>query len=112
MQLKEKSMQYKTMVLELLRERTELYEQLRLKRKVLPTLEILARELKASHEKWQQALSAAKPNSQPNQIASEALELALKELTDRLPIASPPDEAEPLSLEAAMAFIQNPTSSA
>ena len=103
-------MQYKTMVLELLRERTELYEQLRLKRKVLPTLEILARELKVSHETWQQALAAAKPNSQPNQIASEALELALKELSDRLPPASPPHEAEPLSLDGAMAFIQSPTS--
>ena len=103
-------MQYKTMALELLRERTELYEQLRLMHRVLPTLETLATELKASHEKWQQTLSAAKPDSQPNQIASEALELALEELADRLPTASPPNE--PLSLDNAMAFIQSHTSSA
>jgi len=108
-------MQYKTMALELLRERTELYEQLRLMHRVLPTLETWATELKASHEKWQQTLSAAKPDSQPNQIASEALELALEELADRLPTvsrptASPPNE--PLSLDNAMAFIQSHTSSA
>jgi hypothetical protein len=44
-------MQYKTIVLELLRERTELYEQLRLTHRLLPTLETCAKELKASHEK-------------------------------------------------------------
>jgi hypothetical protein len=110
MQLKETSMQYKTMVLELLRERTELYEQLRLKRRVLPTLETLARELKASHEKWQQALAAAKPESHPNQIGTEALEMALKELSDRLPTASPPDEGNPLWPDEAMSFIQKPMS--
>ena len=104
-------MQYKTMALELLSEKTELYEQLRLMHRVLSTLETWATELKASHEKWQQTLSAAKPDSQPNLMASEALELAIKELADRLPPAStPPDEAEPLSLDAAMAFIQSPTS--
>jgi len=103
-------MQYKTIVLELLRERTELYEQLRLSHRVLPTLETLATELKASHETWRQQL--AKPGNAPNQIASAALELALKKLEDRLPTVSPPTEGEPLSLDKAMAFIQSHTSSA
>ena len=43
------------------------------------------------------------------QIASEALELAVKELEDRLPPVSPPDGQEPLSLEQAMALIRRPT---
>jgi hypothetical protein len=110
MQLKETSMQYKTITLELLRARTELYEQLRLTHKLLPTLETWATELKASHENWKQTLAEAKPGSEPSQLASEALEMALKELEDRLPPAVPGDEKAPLSLEEAMAFVQSHTS--
>jgi len=104
-------MEYKTMVLELLMERTELYEQLRLTRRLLPAMETFARELKASHETWQQTLSAAKPDSQPIQIASEALELALKDLVDHLPTVFPSDVEEPLLVDTAMAFIRSHTSS-
>ncbi len=103
-------MQYKTIVLELLRERTELYEQLRQTRRLLPTLKTCARELKASHETWKQTLAEAKPGSEASQLASEALEMALKEMEDRLPSVSPRDEQEPLSLEKAMAFVQSHTS--
>ena len=104
-------MQYKTMALELLRERTELYEELRLTRRLLPRLEDLAKDLKASHENWKQALTETKPGSEPSQVASEAIEMALKELEDRLPPAVPGDEQEPLSLETAMAFVRSHTSS-
>ena len=103
-------MQYKTIVLELLRDRTELHEQLRLTRRLLPTLETCARELKASHESWKESLSHSNPGSEPSQIASEALELALKELEDRLPSLSPQDDQEPLSLDKAMAFVSSRTS--
>jgi hypothetical protein len=103
-------MQYKTIVLELLRERTELHEQLRLTRRLLPTLETCARELKAGHEAWKDVLYRAKPDSDPSQIASEALEMAIRQLEDRLPSASPPNEDDPLSLDEAMASIRNPTS--
>src|SRR5271168_4702725 len=60
---KETSMQYKTITLELLRERTELYEQLRLSHRLLPTLETCARELKDRHESWKATLATAKPDS-------------------------------------------------
>lgn len=103
-------MQYKTIVHELLLTRTELHEQLRLTRRLLPTLESCARELKASHETWMESLSQAKPGSDPSQISSEALEMALKELEDRLPSVSPPDDHEPPSLDKAMAQILSPTS--
>ena len=104
-------MQYKTIVLELLKERTQLHEQLRLTRRLLPTLETCASELKASHESWMETLSQAKPDSDPSQIASEALEMALKELEERLPSGSP-DDSKPLSLDEAMAFIRRHTSRA
>lgn len=103
-------MQYKTIVLELLRENPKLHEQMRQTHRLLPTLETLAKELKASHETWKQTLAAAKPGSEPSQLASEALELALKELEDRLASVSPPEEQEQLSLQEAMAFVQSHTS--
>lgn len=102
-------MLYKTMVLELLHQRREMEEQLRRTRSLLPTLESYARELKTRHEAWKEALSQTKPGSDPNLIASEALEMSLKELEDRLPSASPPDGTAPLSLEGAMAFVRRHT---
>ena len=105
-------MQYKTIILELLRQRPEMHEQLRKSRKLLPAMEFYAKELKTSHEAWKETLSEAKPGSDKSQIASEALEMALKEMQDRLHAASPAEETEPLSLDAAMAFIRNRTSRA
>ena len=102
-------MQYKTIVHELLQQHTELYEQLRLTRRLKPTLETCAKELKASHEAWKDQLSQARPGSDPSQIASEALELAIQELEDRLP-SGPVDENETLSLDQAMAHLRHPTS--
>jgi hypothetical protein len=105
-------MQYKTIILELLQQRPEMHEQLRKNRKLLPALEFYAKELKTSHEAWKENLSKAKPDSDQSQIASEAMEMALKEMEDRLPSASPADAAEPLSLDGAMAFIRGHTSRA
>ena len=103
-------MHYKTIVLELLRERTELHEQLRKSDRLLPALETYAQELKNSHELWKETLFLMRPGSDPNQIASEAMEMALKELEEGLPPASQEENQEPLSLDAAIAFIRRPTS--
>ncbi len=103
-------MKYKTIVLELLQQRTELHEQLRLTRRLLPTMEAYAKELKAGHEAWKETLDRERPGSDQSQIAGEALEIALKELENRLPSGSHPNDDEPLSLHAAMAFIRNHTS--
>jgi hypothetical protein len=105
----EANMQYKTIVLELLKERTQLHEQLRKERKLLPTIERHARELRKSHQAWKTFLAQARPGSDKSQIASEALEIALKELEDRLPSVSRSDD-EPLFLDAAMLFLRRPTS--
>ncbi len=103
-------MQYKTIVLELLQQQPEIHERLRLTRRLRPTLETCAKELKASHEAWKETLSQAKPGSDPSQIASEALEMALKELEHRLPSASHQEDNEALSLDAAMAHLGRHTS--
>ena len=101
-------MQYKTIVYELLQQRHQMHEQLRKERKLLATMELHAMVLKTSHEAWKEVLSQAKPGSDPSQIASEALEMALRELEDRLPAESL-QEDETLSLNAAMAFIRRHT---
>jgi len=102
-------MQYKTIVLELLQQKPEIHEQLRKDRKLLTTMEQFARDLKSSHEAWKETLSQERQGSDPSQIASEALEMALKELEDRLSAESLPNDSETLSLDAAMASIHKPT---
>jgi hypothetical protein len=105
-------MQYKTIILELLQQRPQMHDQLRKDRKLLPALEFYAKELKTSHETWKETLSQAKPGSDPSQIASEALEMALKEMVEHLDSGSPRSENQPLSLDGAMAFVRRPTSRA
>ena len=99
-------MQYKTIALGLIQEQPALYERLRSSKRLLPAMDAYAIELKASHEAWKEQLGQARPVSDPSQIASEAMELAIKELQDRLSSESPPTESEALSLDAAMSFIR------
>jgi hypothetical protein len=102
-------MHYKTIILEMLRSRPQMHEQLRQERKLLTTMERYAKELKTSHEAWKELLCQLRPGSDPSQITSEALEIALKEMEDRLPSGSPQDSNEALFLDAAMLF-RRPTS--
>jgi hypothetical protein len=99
-------MQYKTMVLELLKQHPKIHDQLRKKRLLFPALDSYAKALKASHEAWKARLSQAKPGSDPSQIASEALEIALKELEDSLNRESRLGTDDSLSLDTAIAFIK------
>jgi chromosome segregation ATPase len=108
----ETTMQYKTIVHELLQQRPQMREQLRKSRRLLPTLEQYAKELKTSHEAWQEMLAQVRPGSNWNQIASEAFEIALKEMEDRLPSESPQDDNAPQVLDAAMLFLRRPMSRA
>jgi hypothetical protein len=105
-------MRYKTMVMELLEEQyPTLQHRLTRERMMLRAVETYAEVLKRSHEAWIQRLTAHKPRTDPNQIASEALELALAELQADLPSesqANGPAETA-ISLDAAMAFIKRHT---
>jgi len=104
-------MQYKTITLELIQERPELYERLRCSKRLLPSMDAYAIELKAYHESWMEQLSEARPNSDPRQIAAEALELAIEQLREGLPSESQADEDGP-TLDGAMAFLKRHTPTA
>jgi len=99
-------MMYKTIVLELLHQHPEIVDSLRRNRQLLPTLECYSSQLKTDHETWINILFQARPGSNESQIASEALEIAIMELEDRSSSGSPPDDSEPLSLDAAMAYLR------
>lgn len=105
-------MQYKTIVLELLTEQVALHEQLRQSRQLLPTMERLAIELRTSHLDWQDRLYTTNPDSTPEQRSSEALELALQELIDRLPSWSNPPEDQGSRLATPIPAATTPPSSA
>ena len=102
-------MLYKTIILEFLQGRPQLYDQLLTNRTLLSTLERYASQLKTSHEAWKDQLWKARPDSHESQIASEALEFALQELENYLPTESQPDANDPISLDAAMAFLRQAT---
>src|SRR5580704_3755966 len=101
-------MQYKSIVLELLQQRPEIHDQLRKQRKLLLTMEHYAKELQTSHRAWAELLTQMRPGSDKHQILSEALEIALKELEDRLPSDSAPSESDSQFLDAAMLFLRRP----
>jgi hypothetical protein len=99
-------MLYKTIVLELLQQRPQIYDQLLANRTLLPTLNLFASQFRDCHQAWMNSLSQARPDIDPIQIASEAGEMALHELEASLPSTLPEDKNEIFSIEAAMAFIR------
>ena len=102
-------MLYKTICLQMIQERPEMYDQLLNTRNLLPTLEHYARELRTRHLAWKEELSQANPGSSEEQIASEAREFALREMEQILSLESPPDDHETqVFLDQAMAFISCP----
>ena len=101
-------MQYKNIALELIQDRPELYERLRSCKRLLPAMDAYALDLKALHEAWMDQLGQARPGSDPSQVSSEAMELAIEELQARLPSESSTDEAE-LMIDGAMAFLRHHT---
>jgi hypothetical protein len=100
-------MQYKTIVLELIQQQAELHERLRGNRTLLTTVDRLAGLLRNRHEAWISQLHQSRPGTGQQQLASEALELALEELESILPTGSEADEREGLSLDEAMQFLRN-----
>jgi hypothetical protein len=87
-------MHYKTICLGLLEEHPALYEQLRLSRTLLSTMSDKAVALRRYHDDWKDQLTLAKPDWNPDQIASQALELAIQDLRDDLLCESPPSGGE------------------
>ncbi len=105
-------MQYKTILLELIRQDREFHDRLKQSGTLASSLDRFALELKSRHEAWTQELSRLRPASDPIQTSSEALELALREMENRFACESPAEGASPLSLDDAMAFLRRPTPTA
>lgn len=105
-------MRYKTIVLELLQDRPTMYDRCIRERTLLATLDFYATELRNSHLDWMELLTQRNPISDPNQIASEAIEIAVEELVKHLPSELPAATNETLSLDAAVAYIRSHTPTA
>ena len=101
-------MQYKTIILQYLRQRPKIHNQLKSDRTLLPTLDLWASELKTNHEAWKKQLSQENPGKDPSQLARQALEIALQEWINSLPPETS-NEDEPLSLDGAMAYLRRHT---
>ncbi len=100
-------MQYKTIMLQFLEQHPEIAEPLRRQRTMLLTLDHYSDMLKTRHESWTEQLAKRWPGSDPSQIASEALEMALAEVEHRL--CGEPDGSPGFSLDAAMSFLRRHT---
>ena len=102
-------MQYKTIALELLTANPPLHDRLKASKEVLATVNRLAIELKANHLLWIERLTARSGADDPRLIASQALELAVAELHQRL-LPSESAEAEAtVDLDSAMAYLRRHT---
>lgn len=96
---------YKTIVLELLRDRPALHEQLRASGTLLASMEQLAVAFRACHLEHLKELAQSRPGSDPFQLSSEAMEMALQELQDSLPSESSGEDTATFSLDQAMTFL-------
>ena len=73
---------------------------------LLKAMEFYARMLKDMHESRKLYLAQARPGSDESQIASEALEMALKDLEDSLPSVSSSEDGDRPSLDDLMTFLR------
>ncbi|HEX3152678.1 MAG TPA: hypothetical protein VHR66_31690 [Gemmataceae bacterium] len=99
---------YKTLVLQLLRQRPKLHDYLKKSGTLLQAMELKAMEVKGSHEAYKVVIGKMKPGSDPSQVAAEALELAVKDLEDIMPNEIPMSD-EPISLDLIMAHLRGKT---
>lgn len=102
-------MQYKTTMLELIQSNRPLHQQLCQERKLLKTVEQAALELKSRHQQILEEMALLSPESPAIQVYSQAFEMALKEMEERLLPVSQTTEDSSLSLSEAMAFIRSPS---
>jgi hypothetical protein len=101
-------MLYKTIVLELLQQVEEIYSLLLRRRTMMPTLDRYAVELKDIHQAWIDRLTRQSPAGDTTLLGSEALELAIRDVQNRLRIEFQPDDGTSF-LDGAIANGRNPT---
>ena len=79
---------------------------------MLRAMDEFAVELKANHDALKEQLSRSRPHSDPTQIASESLEIAVKAMEEQLASASGRSEHETFSLDEAMNHTRRHTANA
>lgn len=97
-------MQYKTIVLELIKDRPKLHDQLKSNRALLSTVEAIAVQLRDNHLALVEELQQSRPGSAGFQVKSEAMEIVVQEVQQALQDDS--SEADTFSLEEAMEFLR------
>jgi len=102
-------MQYKTIVLELIRQRPGLHDRLASSGRLTSTMEQLAMELRDAHRELIEQLREARPESAEVQLTSEAMEIAVSQFEQALPDESPENDEAVFSLDAAMAYVRRHT---
>ena len=102
---KETPMQYKTIVMELLEQNPELHNHLKQNRKLLETIDTMALELKLRREQTIAELAEQQPDVESSVICSQATEIAIAELQQRLAPTSDHETREAMSLDQIMASV-------
>lgn len=77
-------MHYKSIILEMLDDHQAIKSLLQKKRQLMEALDLLARQLKESHEQWIQECIARKPSLDSRTLTQQAMELATDEISRRL----------------------------
>ena len=103
-------MQYKTIVLELIRQHRKLHERLCQSDTLLTTLDEMALQLRSRHLELIEAFSQQAPGVDPVQFQSPAFEMAMQELEDCLASDSASADSETCSLDAVMAYLRKHSS--
>jgi hypothetical protein len=87
-------MLYKTIVLELLKERSELHERLRTQRRLLPTIHNLALQMQASHREWLTMLATPGSEKASTEAQEMAMHMAMMDIRATLLLESNSSEAD------------------
>lgn len=102
-------MHYKTIVLRLIQQHQQTYQQLCSSQRLMSTVGLYAEQLKATHQSWSGRLAIANPDFNPVQLQGESLELAIRDLENYLVAHFQANDNNRISLDSAMAFIRGRT---
>ena len=82
-------MQYKTIILELIRQNEPLHDRLRSNRSLLASADWLAAQLKADHETYLNEITMQEPTASRPAVTQQAFEMAIKEVEEQLMAMTP-----------------------
>lgn len=88
-------MQYKTIILELIRQNEPLHDRLCSQRNLLATVDRLAAQLKADHETYLNQMVTQEPAASRPAVSQQAFEMAIKEVQEQLTAMTPAEVTVP-----------------